>query len=245
MSGKIIREYVDDYIKYYPEKWRWSLKNSNEQNDRYLKTRARRSSDIYGRNNDLMPDFYSIERDAAQFELSHVEWTDFFGLIWEGKKGIHAMAGAPNYEGNLYYYEDKDDYDEPGYRVAYEYDAYNNQPPKEVYSKIRWCGVNHWIDTAHVCDISYKYIVNNHLFKDTHVELIYDDGEMISVYDDYAPLIEGLYRQGKVNLVEIVFNSMNEHFIKLRDSDREEVRKFYPGKTAEEMFLGDKKDENY
>ena len=30
MNGKIIREYVDDYIKYYPEKWRWSLKNPNE-----------------------------------------------------------------------------------------------------------------------------------------------------------------------------------------------------------------------
>ena len=245
MNGKIIREYVDDYIKYYPEKWRWSLKNPNEQNDRYLKTRARRCLDIYGRNNDLMPDFYSIERDAAQFELSHVEWTDFFGLIWEGKKGIHAMVGAPNYEGNLYYYEDKDDYDEPGYRVAYEYDAYNNQPPIEVYSKIRWSGVNHWIDTAHVCEISYKYIVNNHLFKDTHVELIYEDGEMIRVYDDYAPLIEGLYKHGKMDLIYKVFNSMNEHFIKLRDSDEEEVRKFYPGKTAEEMFLGDKKDENY
>ena len=32
--------------------------------------------------------------------------------------------------------------------------------------------------------------------------------------------------------------TMNEHFIKLRDSDREEEREFYPGKTAEEMFLG-------
>lgn len=25
--------------------------------------------------------------------------------------------------------------------------------------------------------------------------------------------------------------------LKLRDSDREEIREFYPGKTAEEMFL--------
>jgi hypothetical protein len=43
-----------------------------------------------------------------------------------------------------------------------------------------------------------------------------------------------------MDLLEKVFKSMNEHFIKLRDSDREEERKFYPGKTAEEMFLGDK-----
>ncbi len=30
-----------------------------------------------------------------------------------------------------------------------------------------------------------------------------------------------------------------EHFIKLRDSDKEEEREFFPGKTAEEMFFGD------
>ena len=29
---------------------------------------------------------------------------------------------------------------------------------------------------------------------------------------------------------------MNEHFIKLRDSDREEEREYYSGKTSEEMF---------
>ena len=242
MSGKIIREYVDDYIKYYPEKWRWSLKE--ECSKRYLQTRARRSKGCYGTNNDLLPDFYSIERDAAQFELSHVEWTDFFGIIWEGTKGIHAMAGAPNYEGNLYYYGDEDDYEEAGYRVSFEYDAYNNQPPAEVFTKVQWRGVNHWIDTANVKDIIYKYIVDNHLFKDTHIELIYDDGEMICAFADYQPLIDGLYRQGRFDLIEKVFKSMNEHFIKLRDSDREEEREFYPGKTAEEMFLGGKKDEN-
>ncbi len=39
------------------------------------------------------------------------------------------------------------------------------------------------------------------------------------------------------------FKTMNEHFAKLRNSDREEKRKFYPGKTAEEIFLGDDEDE--
>jgi pentatricopeptide repeat protein len=93
---------------------------------------------------------------------------------------------------------------------------------------------------VNVKDIVYKYVVENHLFKDTHIELFYDDGEMIRVYADYQPLVDGLYRQGRMDLLEKVFKSMNEHFIKLRDSDREEERKFYPGKTAEEMFLGDK-----
>lgn len=73
VDNQIIREYVDDYIEYYPERWRWELKNSPEQNDLYMKTRARRSSrHDYYENNDLLPDFYSIERDAAQFELDHV-----------------------------------------------------------------------------------------------------------------------------------------------------------------------------
>ena len=51
MSEKIIREYVDDYIKYYPEKWRWSLKE--ECSKRYLQTRARRSKGSYGTNNEF------------------------------------------------------------------------------------------------------------------------------------------------------------------------------------------------
>lgn len=38
---KRIREYVDDYVEYYPEKWSWRLKESLEQNKLYLRTRAR------------------------------------------------------------------------------------------------------------------------------------------------------------------------------------------------------------
>ncbi len=52
-----------------------------------------------------------------------------------------------------------------------------------------------------------------------------------------------MLRHGKKSLVEKVFKTMNEHFIKLRDSDREEERQFYPEKTVEEMFLGDDKNE--
>ena len=110
----IVREYVDDYIKYYPERWRWELKNCNDQAELYMSTRARRCKEV-NKNNDLLPDFYSIERDAAQFELSHIEWTDFFGLTWIGKKGLHAYVGAPDYKGSLYYYCYDEDYEESGY----------------------------------------------------------------------------------------------------------------------------------
>ncbi len=239
-NDRIIREYRDDYVKYYPERWRWRLKNSIEQNELYMATRARRSKDTY-QNNDLLPDFYSIERDAAQFELSSVEWTDFFGLIWEGRKGVHAYAGAPDYKGSLYYYDPDDEYDEPGYRISEQYDAYKNQPPLDTYTRITSCGINRWIDTKNVTDINYSYIVENHLFKDTHIDLIYKDGEKLTIHSEYTDLIKGLLRHRKKSLVKKVFKTMNEHFNKLRDSDREEERKFYPGKTAEEMFLeGDK-----
>ena len=237
MNGdKAVREYVDDYVKYYPERWQWRLKNSHEQNELYMSTRARRSKDIY-QNNDSLPDFYSIERDAAQFGFSSAEWTDFFGLIWEGKKGVHAYAGAPDYKGSLYYYVSDDEYDEPGYRISDYYDAYTNQPPSEIYTHIKSRGISRWIDTKNVVDIRYSYIVENHLFKDTHIDLIYKDKEKVTVYSDYDDLIHGLVRQGKKTLVKTVFNSMNEHFNRLRDSEKEEERRFYPGKSAEEMFL--------
>ena len=218
------------------------MKNGYEQNEIYMATRARRSKEMY-KNNDLFPDFYSIERDAAQFGLSSVKWTDFFGLIWEGKKGVHAYAGAPDYKGSLYYYDPDDEYDEPGYRISEYYDAYEHQPPSDIYSRITSHGINRWIDTKNVLDIRYCYIVENHLFKDTHIDLIYKDGEILTVYSEYKDLINGLLRHGKKSLIKKVFKTMNEHFAKLRDSDREEEREFYPGKTAEEMFQGDDKCE--
>ena len=235
---KVIREYVEDCIRYYPNRWSWRLNNSIEQNKLYMSTRARRCENIY-QDNDLLPDFYSIERDADQFGLSSVVWTDFFGLIWEGKKGVHAYAGAPNYRGSLYYYDSDDEYDEPGYKVSDDYDAYDHQPPNDTFTKITQRGIQHWIDTKNVEDIRYKYVVNNHLFKDTHIELIYADGEKLTVYSDYKDLLKGLLRHGKKALVSKIFDTMDEHFIKLRDSDREEERNYYPGKTAKEMFLLD------
>ena len=241
---EIIREYVEDYVKYYSNRWTWKLKDDSiEQNELYMLTRARRSREMH-LNNDLLPDFYSIEKDADQFGLSWVEWTDFFGLIWEGKKGGHAYVGAPDYKGSLYFYDPYDEYDEPGYKVSSNFDAYEHQPPGEIYTKITQRGINHWVDTKNVVDIRYKYVVENHLFKDTHIDLIYEDGGKVTVYTEYRDLVKGLLDHGKKTLVNKVFEAMNEHFIKLRDSDREEERKFYPGLTAEEMFLSDENVEN-
>lgn len=217
------------------------MKNDPDQHDLYMRTRARRSSKYMdGTNADLLLDFYSTERDAAQFELELIEWTDFFGLVWEGKKGVIAYVGAPNYQGNLYYY-DPDGFcaDETGHCVSEEYDAFNNQPPSDVYTRIEYRGVKRWVDTANVKEAEYKYIVNNHLFKDTHIELRYENGEHLLVHSEYKSIIDAFMKHGKEALIQDVFKSMNEHFIKLRDSERKEIREFYPGKTAEEMFLNE------
>lgn len=150
-------------------------------------------------------------------------------------------AGAPNYQGSLYYYDPEERDEEP--YISDLYDAYSNQPPKDTYTRVEYRGIKRWVDTAHVCDIKYKYIVNNHLFKDTHIELIYEDGEIITIYGDsgYHDIIAALRRHGKDELVSKVLRDMNEHFIKLRDSENDDIRAYYPGKTAEEMFLGEGK----
>ena len=231
-----IREYFDDYNKYYPDKWFWTLKQTPEQNELYLNTRARRANENDYKNRDLLPNFYSIEQDANQFGLNLVEWQDFFGLIWIGKKGMHARAGAPDYAGSLYYYDENASDEEAGYCVSSEYNAYDNQPPNDIYTRIMSDGINYWIDTANVVDVEYKYQVNNHLFKDTYITLKYEDDEEIVVYSDYMRIICGLLDHKKKALVKKLFSSMNEHFDKLRASNDERIRAYYPGKTAEEMF---------
>ena len=53
----------------------------------------------------------------------------------------------------------------------------------------------------------------------------------------------GYYLDAKFVRYLLRFDSFDEHFLKLRDSKHEDVRAFYPGKTAEEMFLKDESEE--
>ena len=107
-NKKPIRKYYDSYVKYFPEKWEWrpyvgTPEEQTEWNEIYLATRARKSKSLY-KNDDLNPpDFYSLERDAEQFGLDRYEFTDTFGLKWDGRKGVYKLVGAPDYEGHLYY----------------------------------------------------------------------------------------------------------------------------------------------
>ena len=240
-----VRKYFDRYTKYDPNKWVWSPgENSSEWNDHYMETRARR----YPEEDLNPPDFYSAERDAEQFGFSEVTISDIFDLKWKGRKGCNVEIGPPDYEGHLYYYDKDDEYDEP--LVEYDYDSNSHQPPADTfvmfdrgYPKFR----KEWIDIANITDVSYTWFKDNHLFKDTGIHWAYgnkvdkdNDPDYYSntMYggDNYAKFIKTLRKFGKDDLAQKILDEMNVHFEALKNSDREEERHFYPGKTAEEYF---------
>ena len=239
-----IRKYFDKYVYYNPDKWIWSpyyhakcgsFKEQEDWNELYRKTRMRKSTCEGGqyKDNDIMPpDFYSQERDAALFGMSEYTMTDTFGLKWYGKKGAYVTRGAPDYEGHLYY-RDLDDEEEINISDYCD----DNPPDPKVFKKFKTSDRREWIDIANVTDLEYHYIVDNHLFKDTYIKLIYNENESLCLYDgSYNTLVEALIELNKADLLNKLFKGMNEHFDKLKNSDREEEREFWPGKTAEEYF---------
>ena len=238
----MIRVYFNKYSRYNPEKWVWqpyiyahncSLEEQREWNDTYLKFRGRRDGD-----DKVIPDFYSIERDANQFNMAEVTFTDIFGLKWTGKKGCQEEISEPDYEGHLYYW-DEDDEEIPSIS---DYDNYSNPPDPNVYYKFT-VGYSRWrdeyIDIANIVDIEYHYYIENHLFKDSRVELVYDEGsDKVILYDshDFVEFVKALKKFGKTELLEKFYKQVNEHFNGLKDSENEDDRNFYPGCTAEEYF---------
>ena len=85
--------------------------------------------------------------------------------------------------------------------------------------------------------IPQKLLVH-HLFKYTRIEVKFADGEEMSFYegDCYSQLLSSLKKFGKEEMVKGILAEMNVHFNALHDSERDENRKFWPGKTAEEYF---------
>ena len=147
-----------------------------------MATRARRSNSIY-KNNDLNPpDFYSLERDAEQFGLHEYEFTDTFGLKWIGHKGTHKYVGAPDYEGHLYY--DSIDCEDEA-EISEIYSEFENPPESDVYQLFEGASRNEWIDIKNLVAATYHYVVENHLFKDTYIDLFYEDGHLERIYEEY------------------------------------------------------------
>lgn len=240
-EANMVRVYFDKYVRYNSEKWVWkpyiyandcSLEEQNEWNELYLKTRGRRDD-----NDKVMPDFYSIERDADQFDLREVTFTDIFGLKWSGKKGKTETIDAPDYYGSLYYWDTDDD----GKPYISDYNTTNNLPDSSIYYMFN---VGHpkyrkeWIDIANIVDIEYHYFIENHLFKDSKITVFYPDDSLVTIYDSHgiSEFAYALKKFGKEGLYSKLCDKVNEHFLGLKNSPYEEDKKYFPGCSAEEYF---------
>lgn len=249
----MIRKFFDRFDTYDPNKWHWqpytyahnsSLEEQKEWNDLYMKTRARRSNDADA--DKKIPDFHSAERDADQFGLREVTITDIFGLKWTGHKGTNVTIGAPDFEGHLYF--DLNEIEDEDYDWVSPFDedvgisvySLDNPPPEDVcgkfnigYPRFR----TEWIDIVNIIDLEYHYYVENHLFKDSRIEIVYSGGQHITLYDNsFIQFVYYLKKFDKHYLLDKLYKQMNEHFEALKNSEHEEERDYYPNCTAEEYF---------
>ena len=242
MEYQKIRRYYSNYIKWFPEEWFWEIADE-ESRKLYMKYRARRD-------NDKMPVFDSIESDANQFDLTHVEFTDIFGIKWKGTKGTHHLVGSPDYEWHMYYDDPDAEIDEIAEPLVSDIVTVDAIP--DGYAKtIRNCGIIEYIEMTDVIDVKYHYIVENHLFKDSYVSLSYngkisneswihsENNDIIVVWDIYG--IAKALKEYKPKLYEKFLTEVDEHLMKLQNSEDGIIRSFAPmenGKflTARELF---------
>ena len=218
-----IHEYLSAYPYYDETKWRWSIANPNEDNQLFMRHRARK-----GMNKDKLPFFDSIEKDADQFGLHSCTFTDIFGITWKGEKGCHLVSEDPDYEQHLYYY----DYDIDEYQVS---DEYTQDNPPVDFVKLHKPNWDMWVDVKGIKKLSYSWVKdNNHLFKDSSFTAKYDDGARVFVYDVIG-MMHGLKRL-RPDLYEGILPEIERHFENLRDNKREEVKAYWPGMTAREYF---------
>lgn len=245
-----IRKYYTDYVAYFPDEWRWNLKQTDENMELYRRFRMRHMQSPC-RDMDKLPSFDSVEKDARQFRLTSAEVVDFFGIHWIGKKGVSHYVGEPDYEQHLYYYDAEFE------ESVVDYD-YTQKNPPEGFAKI---GSYDYVDIVNIVDLKYHWILENHLFKDSHITVSYDpkvelhdnewrhdypqDADIERIWDitDFAV---ALLEFGKQELYAKLCQEVDAHFIALRDAHREEERAFWPKKTADEYFREAKayKDKN-
>ena len=164
-----VKLYFQDYVKWFPERWEWDIADE-ESRKLYMEFRARRCT--MSEDHDKVPYFDSIEKDANQFDMREVEFTDIFGIRWKGKKGVHRYAGDADYAVHMYYWDPEEEDDEMSPCVSDEVTA--DKIP-EGYAEIYHNGVKEFIDAEDIVDFEYRYIVENHLFKDSYVVISYGD----------------------------------------------------------------------
>lgn len=246
-----IRRYFNDYYKWFPEKWSWKLKDIEGNSQKYMKYRARKCSAY--KDNDLYPFFDSIEKDANQFDMKNVEFTDIFGIVWCGKKGIHRSVGDADYDQHLYYIPNEDEYYEEG-EVEVSDEWTQNKLP-EGFDKN---GCYDYIDIKNIKNLEYHWILENHLFKDSSVTITYDDTELKKdkrsydyknnkeIYEVYSiiDLAISLIKFNKTELYDKLCKEVDKHFLALKNSKHNDEIAFWPKMTADEYFKKYMKDYN-
>lgn len=230
----MIHQYFDYYTTYKNNEWKWQL--SQDSNDIYMEYRARKSKDI-------IPDFTSLEKDAEALNLCRYTWTDCFGCKWEGVKGKSVLIKSIDYsyDGKLFYWsKDEEEYEYEYEKMPIESDySLENLPPSEIYSKISNYLGNTWVDFKNVISADYSYIVDNHIFKDTHITLKYEDEEIL-VFNDYKIVLNSLIKCGHQDIADKILQQMDEHFLKLKNSKNGEIKTMYDihinGQTAKKYL---------
>ena len=128
--------------------------------------------------------------------------------------------------------------------MLFRSDEYGNPPDPKVFHKFkvsypRWC--NEYIDIANIDDIEYHYCVENHLFKDSRIEIHYKgepEEKHHRIYDchNFIEFAFALKKFGKDDLLKKLYSQVDKHFEGLKNSEREEEREYWPGCTAEDFF---------
>ena len=68
-------------------------------------------------------------------------------------------------------------------------------------------------------------------------DLVYDEGWRERIYEEhYKTFINALIKFNKKEILQSIFTTMDEHFEKLKNSDREDERAYWPGMKANEYF---------
>jgi hypothetical protein len=217
----IITNYYNTYRRFDPSVWTWKCENES-----FFRYRGRPEGNI-------LPDFHDVERDADRFNMKNVHFVDIFGLTWCGEKGGLVNVGSPDYEGHLYY----DKFISGNYEyircVSEKYTIYN---PPENYISIIDHGVKIWVNYKDIIDAEYMYILNNHLFKDSRLQLRYNC-QVYNVYeiDTFVKVL--INKLGLDNqIVAKILNRIDKHFLDLKNSNDPAIKKFWPGMTSIEFF---------
>ena len=224
----MIKCYFSNYLKYFSEKWSWEIDPAD--NDTYIKFRARKYN-WKTEQNDKLPYFDSIEKDADQFNMRECVFTDIFGIRWKGKKGCFEYANDPDYEQHLYYNSEDDGDDEVC--VSEKYTQEN--PPKFP----EWFCLNDkngklWQNIKDVKSAKYEWILENHLFKDSKIVLEYNDGSIDEIYDIVNFMVQAKTTYPKIYDKLII--EINKHFDALKNSEKEDIKEQWPKKAAKEYM---------